>query len=217
MISFNDFSSPSTIVAFKNFNLFYIQQFDSFDLSRIIIQFSFNSTSFWSFSFSCSKFFKKRSLFSRFKFFRKRLERVSFYFTIFSIDQYFAKRDCKCTFNVTNKQNSSSQHLTFEKIKNRNQSSRTLRSIDTKMIKHVRFKKIKIRSIYAFIVDEDKIFKKFNIWLQNLFELSSILINISVVDPSTEHLNDFYNTSLNDFFYLSSIDNQCVQQNENKK
>ena len=163
MISFNDFSSFLTIVAFKNFNLFHAQQFNSFDLPRIIIQFLFNLISFWSPPLSRPKFFKKRFSLSRSKFFRKRLERVPFYFTTSSIDQYFAERDRECTFDVTNKQNFSSQHLTSEKTKDRDQSSRTFRSIGMKMIKHVRSEKIKIRPIYAFIVDEDEVLEKFNI------------------------------------------------------
>ena len=217
MVPSSDSSPPSTTVAPGGLDLPHAQQSDSSGLPRITIQPPSSSTPPWSPPPSRPKSSRKRPPPSRPKSSRKRLGRVPSYPTTPSIDQYFAGRDRGCTPGVADKQDPSSQHLTPGGTKDRGQSPRTLRSTGTKVVKHVRSGKTKVRPIYASIADEDEALEKFSTWLQGLSGLPPIPVDTSVADPPAEHLDDFYNTPLDDFFYPPPADSQCVQRDGNEE
>ena len=217
MVPSSDSSPPSTTVAPGGLDLPHAQQSDPSDWPRITIQPPFSSTPSWSPPPSRPQSSRKRPPPSRSQSSRKRLWRVPSSSTTPSIDQYFTGRDRGCTPGVADKQDTSSQHLTPGGTKYRGQSPRTLRSTGTKVVKHGRSRKTKVRPIHASIADEDEVLEKFSIWLQGLSGLPPIPVDTSVADPPAEHLDDFYNTPLDDFFYPPPADSRCVRRDENEE
>ena len=199
MMSFRNSSFSSTkfeTSAFESHNLSHDQQHDSSHLLSIIIQFSFNLTSSWSFSLSRSNISKKQHF------------RVQNY----AIFAYFEKRDDEHTLNVANKKNIKTLNLISESIKCRRRTFDIIKLIDNKIVKFVRFRKFNFFSMSARIqqykaemtteiVAQNEKYEKMFIWLrsQSLSALSFILIDISIVDSSIFFFDDFRKTTMIDF------------------